>query len=130
MRCAVSQPRAGAATSREDFARPAALAGAPGGNARIAPSTALAWMLQCTEERESMSKNAVTVSDLAALIHAKEETRAELHLLAVRAYEQWFALEAKLIELEQRLDHSRNDLSQAQQVPSPDVAVSSTKSRS
>lgn len=58
-----------------------------------------------------MPQKPITVSDLAALIHAREETRAELHLLAVRAYEQWCELEAKLEQLEARMNRSCNQLS-------------------
>jgi len=59
-----------------------------------------------------MSNKQVTVSDVAALIHAREETRAELHLLAVRAYEQWCELEAKLEQLEQRMAYSQHEISE------------------
>ncbi len=59
-----------------------------------------------------MSNKLVTVSDLAALIHAREETRAELHLLAVRAYDQWCELEARLEQLEQRMSRSQQELSE------------------
>jgi BMFP domain-containing protein YqiC len=53
------------------------------------------------------SKEQVTVSDLSELIEAREETRAELRLLAIRAYEHWLDLESKIEALEQRLDQSR-----------------------
>lgn len=53
------------------------------------------------------SKQGVTVSDLAQLIEAREETRAELRLLAIRAYEHWLELESRIEELEQRLDEAR-----------------------
>lgn len=53
------------------------------------------------------SKATVTVSDLTQLIEAREETRAELRLLAIRAYEHWLELESKIEELEHRLDEAR-----------------------
>lgn len=53
-----------------------------------------------------MSDKQITVSDLSALIAAREETRAELHDLALEAFEQWRSLEAKLRDLEQRFDRS------------------------
>jgi len=53
------------------------------------------------------SKEQVTVSDLSELIEAREETRAELRLLAIRAYEHWLDLESKIEALEQRLDQGR-----------------------
>lgn len=53
------------------------------------------------------SKQQVTVSDLSELIEAREETRAELRLLAIRAYEHWLDLESKIEALEQRLDQGR-----------------------
>lgn len=57
-----------------------------------------------------MTREPVTVSDLAALIAAREETRAELQLLAVRAYEQWLDLQGQIRELEQRFDHTITQL--------------------
>ena len=50
-----------------------------------------------------MKNNELTVADLSRLIAAREETRAELHLLALEAWEHWRELEAKLRELEDRL---------------------------
>jgi BMFP domain-containing protein YqiC len=38
---------------------------------------------------------------------ANEQTRAELRLLAIRAYEHWLELEAKIEALETRLDLAR-----------------------
>jgi BMFP domain-containing protein YqiC len=52
----------------------------------------------------SSKENEVTVSDLSQLIEAREETRAELRLLAIRAYEHWLELESRIEELETRLD--------------------------
>lgn len=66
-----------------------------------------------------MSKKLVTVTDLAALIHAREEIRAELRSLAVHAYEQWCELEARLELLEERMDRSCCELTE------PSVRVSS-----
>jgi len=60
-----------------------------------------------------MAKTQVTVSDLSALIEAREETRAELQPLAQQAYEQWRDLKARIQQLEERLEHSYDDLSQA-----------------
>jgi BMFP domain-containing protein YqiC len=51
-----------------------------------------------------MKEKQLTVADLSQLIAAREEIRAELHLLALDARERWRALEAKLHELEERLD--------------------------
>jgi hypothetical protein len=62
------------------------------------------------------SKQCVTVSDLSQLIEAREETRAELRLLAIRAYEHWLELECKIEELEHRLDDARRS-----SVPTEDV---------
>lgn len=62
------------------------------------------------------SKQCVTVSDLSQLIEAREETRAELRLLAIRAYEHWLELESKIEELEHRLDDARRS-----SVPTEDV---------
>jgi BMFP domain-containing protein YqiC len=53
------------------------------------------------------SKATVTVSDLSQLIEAREDTRAELRLLAIRAYEHWLELESKIEALEHRLDEAR-----------------------
>jgi hypothetical protein len=50
-----------------------------------------------------MKDEQITVSDLALLIAAREETRAELHLLSLEAWEHWREIEAKLQELEDRL---------------------------
>jgi hypothetical protein len=55
-----------------------------------------------------MSKATVTVSDLSQLIEAREDTRAELRLLAIRAYEHWLELESKIEQLEHRLDEARH----------------------
>lgn len=52
------------------------------------------------------TEHQVTVSELAQLIEARQETRAELRLLAIRAYEHWLQLEARIEELEQRLDRT------------------------
>lgn len=52
----------------------------------------------------SSKQNEVTVSELSQLIEAREETRAELRLLAIRAYEHWLELESRIEELETRLD--------------------------
>ena len=52
----------------------------------------------------------MTVGDLAALIEAREEVREELHELALRAHQQCCELEARLHALEQRLDHSYDDI--------------------
>jgi BMFP domain-containing protein YqiC len=60
-----------------------------------------------------MCDKQLTVSDLTALIQDREETRAELQLLALRAYEQWRELEAKIRELEERLDHCYGEISVA-----------------
>ena len=77
-----------------------------------------------------MPQKPVTVSDLAALIHEREETRAELHLLAVRAYEQWCELEAKLEQLEERMNRSCHELSDLAVEPlSALPAVSSLRRR-
>lgn len=62
-----------------------------------------------------MSKMHVTVSDLTALIQAREETRVELQLLALRAYEQWLELEARIRQLEERFEHSYTDLSETRE---------------
>jgi hypothetical protein len=51
----------------------------------------------------TMADKELTVSDLSQLIAAREETRAELHLLSLEAWEHWRELEAKLHELEERL---------------------------
>lgn len=67
-----------------------------------------------------MSSNAtVTVSDLTQLIEAREETRAELRLLAIRAYEHWLELESKIEELENRLDEQRRTSPPAEEVEGP-----------
>jgi hypothetical protein len=58
-----------------------------------------------------MSKIQVTVSDLSALIQAREDTRAELQLLALQAYEHWRDLDAKIQQLEDRFEHSYEELS-------------------
>lgn len=50
-----------------------------------------------------MKDKELTVSDLSRWIAEREETRAELHLLALEAWEHWRELEAKLRELEDRL---------------------------
>jgi hypothetical protein len=50
------------------------------------------------------NRHPVTVFDLTRLIEAREETRAELRLLAIRAYEHWLELESKIEELERRLE--------------------------
>ncbi|MDF3069584.1 MAG: hypothetical protein K0R38_5185 [Polyangiaceae bacterium] len=49
-------------------------------------------------------ENQVTVSDLTQLIQTREETRAELRLLAIRAYEHWLEVESRIEALESRLD--------------------------
>lgn len=54
-----------------------------------------------------MKHNEVTVSDLSALIAAREETRAALQVLALEAYEHWQMLESRIHELELRLDRGR-----------------------
>jgi BMFP domain-containing protein YqiC len=67
-----------------------------------------------------MRSNAtVTVSDLTQLIEAREETRAELRLLAIRAYEHWLELEAKIEELEHRLDEARRTSPPAEEAEGP-----------
>ncbi len=53
------------------------------------------------------SKEPVSVTDVANLIQAREETRSELRLLAIRAYEHWLELEARIEALELRLDERR-----------------------
>ncbi|RYZ02420.1 MAG: hypothetical protein EOO73_31895 [Myxococcales bacterium] len=50
------------------------------------------------------NESPVTVSDLTQLIQARAETRAELRLLAIKAYEHWLELERRIEELESRLD--------------------------
>jgi hypothetical protein len=50
-----------------------------------------------------MKDKQLTVSDLSQLIAAREETRAELHLLALEAWQHWRELEAKLEQLEAHL---------------------------
>jgi hypothetical protein len=55
----------------------------------------------------SSDQQQVTVSELMRMIEAHEEMRAELRLLAIRAYEHWLELEAKLEQLEHRLELSR-----------------------
>lgn len=50
-----------------------------------------------------MNAKELTVSDLSQLIAAREETRAELHLLSLAAWEHWRDIEARLRELEDRL---------------------------
>lgn len=54
------------------------------------------------------STHPITVSDLTELIAAREETRAELRLLAISAYDHWLELEARIEQLEQRLDGAPN----------------------
>lgn len=53
----------------------------------------------------------VTVSELMRMIEAHEEMRAELRLIAIRAYEHWLELEAKIEQLERRLELSRQSSS-------------------
>ena len=55
------------------------------------------------DERGTMKHKQLTVSDLSQLIAAREETRAELRLLSLDAWERWRTIEAKLRELEGRL---------------------------
>jgi hypothetical protein len=50
-----------------------------------------------------MKDKQLTVSDVSRLIAEREETRAELQLLSLEAWEHWRDLEAKLRELEHRL---------------------------
>lgn len=57
-----------------------------------------------------MTTKQLTVGDLAALIQSREEVRAELTLLAVRAHEQCCEIESRLLELERRLDQSFEDI--------------------
>jgi hypothetical protein len=65
-----------------------------------------------------LTNQPVTVGDLAALIEAREEVREELHELSLRAHQQCCELEARLQELEQRLDHSYDDISSVRLVGS------------
>jgi len=60
-----------------------------------------------------MSKKQITVSDLAALIEAREETRAELQQLTLCAFEHWRELDAKIKDLEERFAHSYDDFAEA-----------------
>lgn len=53
-----------------------------------------------------MANKPMTVSDVAELIRCREELRAELHALALRAYDHWCELEARLDALEARLDQA------------------------
>lgn len=55
-----------------------------------------------------MKDKRLTVSDLSQLIAAREETRAELHLLSLEARQHWHDIEARLHELEHRLDLAAN----------------------
>lgn len=59
-----------------------------------------------------MKNDQVTVSDVTALISAREDVRAEIHLLTLEAYEHWRALEAKLHALEARFDRSADAASE------------------
>lgn len=59
-----------------------------------------------------MKNNQVTVSDVTALISAREDMRAEIHLLTLEAYEHWRALEAKLHALEARFERSADAASE------------------
>lgn len=62
-----------------------------------------------------MLKKQITVSDLAALIQAREDTRAELQQLTLCAFEHWRELDAKIKELEERFAHSYDDFTQARE---------------
>jgi hypothetical protein len=57
----------------------------------------------------AMNNNELTVSDLSQLIAAREETRAELQLLSLEAWEHWRDIEARLQALEDRLCHRPSD---------------------
>jgi hypothetical protein len=65
----------------------------------------------------------LTVGDLAALIESREEMRAELTLLAVRAHDQCCELEERLQALERRLDQSFEDITRVRLVEGRDSAV-------
>lgn len=73
-----------------------------------------------------MKDKHVTVSDVSALIAEREETRAELHLLTLEAYEHWRALESKLHALEARFNLSCGEISEVRiRIPTAEAPVES-----
>jgi hypothetical protein len=68
----------------------------------------------------------LTVGDLAALIESREEVRAELTLLAMRAHEQCCELEGRILELERRLDQSFDDITSVRLVDGHESGVQPT----
>jgi len=46
----------------------------------------------------------MTVSDVAELIRERAELRAEMRALAARAFDQWREIDARLEELEERMN--------------------------
>ena len=66
-----------------------------------------------------MKEKQLTVSDLSSLIAARADTCAELQLLALEAYEHWRQLESKLHELEHRVAHACDDISEVRLCVAP-----------
>lgn len=59
-----------------------------------------------------MKDKELTVAGLSRMIAARADTYAELQALAFEAYERWRELEAKLHELEHRVAHAYDAISE------------------